>query len=256
MIDNHYYPNNWGIKPVLFNVGGLDIPAYSFFTALGLLAGLILYFYETKRKQASSGNGIFIVIGSLVGGVLGAKLLEFAINYKFVIQNFSKINIFFSGKTIIGGLIGGTAGVIITKKILGIKEKRGNFFAPAIAISVAIGRIGCFFRGCCYGKATSLPWGVNFGDGILRQPTQIYEALFMLAMFMYLQKVKDNKEIQPGQMFKILMIVYFIFRFLIEFIRVERVAFAGFTYFQYISIVAILYLSRSRIKRIVGGKNV
>jgi phosphatidylglycerol:prolipoprotein diacylglycerol transferase len=115
-----------------------------------------------------------------------------------------------------------------------------NLFAPAIAIGVAIGRLGCFFRGCCFGKETNLPWAVNFGDGILRHPTQIYESLFMLGMFFYLiWKRKQNPA--PGSMFRTLIISYFGFRFLIEFIRVEPIFFIGLSWFQLISLGVLAY---------------
>jgi phosphatidylglycerol---prolipoprotein diacylglyceryl transferase len=251
MINKLIYPSNWGVKPVLFSLGQIDIPAYTFFSGLGILIGLALYYYETRKKKVTSENGIYILMGSLVGGIIGAKLLEILINYKFVMQNLSKLNILFSGRTIVGGLIGGTIGVNLTKKFLGIKGKTGNYFAPGVALGVAIGRIGCFFRGCCYGQPTSLPWGINFGDGILRHPTQIYESIFMLGMFFYLEKIKDNENIVPGQLFKIIMVCYFIFRFFIEFLRVEPVAFAGITYFQVISIAVIVYMLRDDIKTLL-----
>lgn len=251
MIDDHFYPNDsWGIRPILFHIGNINIPSYSFFVFLGLIVGLLVYFYESRRKKSLNDNGIFVAVGALVGGVLGAKILEFIINYKFVFENINNIGALLSGRTIVGGLIGGTIGVILTKKFLGIKEKRGNLFAPAIAIGVAIGRLGCFFRGCCYGKATTLPWGVDFGDHISRHPTQIYESLFMLFMFIYLERIKDREDIRPGQLFKLLMVSYFTFRFLVEFIRVEPVIFAGLTVFQIISIGVILYLVRDNIKNL------
>lgn len=251
MLDDHFYPSNWGIRPILFHIGTFDVQSYSFFVLLGLIVGISIYFYESKKKKSLSENGFFIAFGSLVGGVLGSKIFEWTINYKFFISNISNLGILFSGKTIVGGLIGGAIGAILTKKFLRVKEKRGNFFAPAIAVGVAIGRLGCFFRGCCYGKQTILPWGVNFGDGILRHPTQLYESLFMLAMFVYLEKIKNRNDIKPGQLFKLLMISYFIFRFFVEFIRVEQVVFLGLTSFQIISVSVILYLVKNNIKSLI-----
>lgn len=248
MIDDHYYPDiypaEWGVKPVLFHVGDFGVPAYSFFVLLGLIIGALIYFYESRRKGRLNEKGFLIAVGALVGGVIGAKLFQWIIDIEYVFENITRIDVLLSGRTIVGGLIGGTIGAKVTKHLLKIKEKRGNLFAPAIAMGVAIGRLGCFFRGCCYGKATSLPWGVDFGDGILRHPTQIYESLFMLAMFVYIQIVKDKKSIKPGQLFKRLMIAYFTFRFLIEFIRVERIILFGLTSFQIISIGVIIFLTK------------
>jgi phosphatidylglycerol:prolipoprotein diacylglycerol transferase len=244
MVDSHLHPEFWGIRPILFNIGNFGVPAYSFFVLLGLLVGILVYYLEAKRQKKLSENGFLIVFGALAGGIIGSKILQWLVDYPYFSNYFSNINFLVSGRTIIGGLIGGMVGSKITKKKLNIKEKRGNLFAPSIAIGVAIGRLGCFFRGCCFGKPTNLPWGVDFGDKILRHPTQIYESIFMLIMFIYLEKIKRNKNVKPGQLFKKLMVAYFIFRFFVEFLRVNLVVFAGLTIFQIISIIAIIFLVR------------
>ncbi len=241
----------WGIKPVLFSIGNAPVSSYTFFLTLGFLVGFAVYFWEARRTKSLGENNLYIIFGALIGAAVGAKLLDFLVDYRYFINNFWNIETVLYGKTIIGGLIGGTIGVKITKKIYKIEAKKGNLFAPAIAIGVAIGRIGCFLRGCCYGKPTNLPWGVNFGDGILRHPTQIYESLFMLGMFVYLEKIKNNKDIRQGQLFKILMVYYFTFRFFIEFIRVGPVAWLGLTAFQIISLFAIIYLIRDNLKNLL-----
>ncbi len=251
MIDSHVHPDHWGIQPILFNIGNLQVPAYSFFVLLGLIVGLVVYAYESKRRKLLNDDGVFIAFGAILGGVIGAKILEFAINIDFVLANLSNPVALMSGRTIVGGLIGGTVGVMIVKKLIGSKERRGNMFAPAIALGVAIGRLGCFFVGCCYGKATSLPWGVDFGDHILRHPTQIYESIFMLGMFIYLERIKNREDVKPGQLFKTLMLSYFTFRFLIEFIRVEPVIFMGLTVFQIICVGVIVYLARDDINKLI-----
>lgn len=231
---------------MLFHVGNAGVPAYSFFVLLGLAAGAAIYFYEAKRGRKLTEQGFFIFIGSLAGGALGAKLTELAINYKLALAAASPA-LLLSGRTIVGGLIGGALGARLTKKAMGLTERRGNFFAPAIALGLAIGRLGCFFQGCCYGVPTSLPWGVNFGDNIPRHPTQLYESAFMLLMFVYLEKVKDRAGLAPGRLFDELMMSYFTFRFFVEFIRVEKPAFWGLTVFQLISLAVIIYLYRGLI---------
>lgn len=241
----------WGIKPILFTIGNIQIPSYTIFIALGFLVGLAVYFWEARRSRSLGESNIYIIFGALIGAAIGAKLLDFVIDYRYFIVNFWSIDTIFYGKSIIGGLIGGVVGTKITKKLFKIEGKKGNFFAPAIAIGVAIGRIGCFLRGCCYGKPTNLPWGVNFGDGILRHPTQIYESLFMLGMFVYLEMVKNREDVKPGQLLKILMISYFTFRFFVEFIRVQDVVLFGLTGFQIVSLFAIIYLIRDNLKNLL-----
>ena len=253
MAAEHFHPGNWGVRPVLFSLGGYGVPSYSFFVLLGLAAGAGIYFYEAKKGKKLTEQGFFIFIGSLAGGALGAKLAELLINFKYVISEVSP-DLLFSGRTIAGGLIGGAAGAALAKKLMGVTERRGNYFAPAIAAGLAIGRLGCFFQGCCYGTPTSLPWGVNFGDNIPRHPTQLYESAFMLLLFVYLEKIKDRPGLKPGRLFDVLMLNYFTFRFFVEFIRVEKQAFWGLSVFQLISIAVIIYLNRGVILKYAGKR--
>jgi len=241
VIDSHTYPENWGIQPILFNIGGFGVPAYPFFVLLGLAAGIAWFVVDIRKSGHHNGNGLVIATGAIAGGIIGAKLFEWVLNYRFLFEHFSDPNVWLSGRTIVGGLIGGKIGAVLTKRAYGIRERRGNEIAPAVALGMLIGRFGCFFRGCCYGTPTNLPFGVNFGDGILRHPTQLYESLFMLGLFIWLVYRKRQGNLAPGRLFSLLMLWYFTFRFGIEFIRIEPVVFAGLTSFQLISAVVVLY---------------
>ncbi len=238
-------PTTWGVHPVLGHWLGHDISSYAVFMGLGVATGIGVYLYEARQHHRLGERGILIAIGSLIGGTIGAKLLEWSIHLRFVFDHLHDWPALLSGRTIVGGFIGGTIGVMVTKRLLKITDKRGNFFAPGIALGVAIGRIGCFLRGCCYGKPTTLPWGVDFGDHIARHPTQLYESLFMLIMFGMIQHWKKRPNLRPGQLFNWLMIAYFIYRFFVEFIKVEPVSYGGLTVFQYISVLVLLYLTRT-----------
>lgn len=242
MLDEHFIPENWGIRPVLFSINGFDVSSYSFFVGLALIASAFVYWREARKSRQADENGFYLAVAGLLGGAIGAKLLEWAINYQFVIAHFSDARTFLYGRTIVGGLIGGTIAVLLVKRKMGISQRMGNAFAPAIVLGVAIGRIGCFLAGCCYGKPTNMGWGVNFGDGILRYPTQLFESAFMLAMFFHLQKKSKKPDVKPGQLFTELMLAYFTFRFFLEFIKAEPVTLFGLTIFQIISILVIIYL--------------
>ncbi len=246
MIDTHYIPTDiaWGIRPVLFSVGNIAVPSYSFFVGLALLVGGLVYFYEAWRTKQMGQNSLSIAAGAIIGGIIGSKILEWLINYDFVLQHLDQFELLLPGRTIVGGLIGGMIGAKIIKKWLKIKGKKGNLFAPAIAIGIVVGRLGCFLVGCCYGQPTGALWGVDFGDGILRHPTQLYESAFMLLVFFFLQWRKHVPKLRPGQLFQETMIIYFSFRFLIEFIRVERIAFWNLSFFQLLSVLVIMYISR------------
>ncbi|MDL2235805.1 prolipoprotein diacylglyceryl transferase [Christensenellaceae bacterium OttesenSCG-928-L17] len=226
MFDEHIqlYGHN---TPLIFGV----IPAYAFFVGLGILAGLTYYFINLRRGGGVSEGAIKIVAAALIFGMIGSK-----IPLLFEGRSWEQILL---GKSIIGGLIGGAFGVILIKKLFNIKQKLGNVIAPSIALGMAVGRIGCFLNGCCYGIVAN--WGVDFSDGHLRIPTQLFEIAFHSIAFgilVYLQP----KASRPGILFKSYLLAYFIFRFAIEFIRDNPTVWLGMSIYQIICILGIIYL--------------
>src|SRR5580698_2095411 len=139
-------------------------------------------FFLARRCFPVSGNGLealprhdrlTINLAAFIGGVLGAKL-----PFVFVRgTDWFGTAWLADGKTVSTGLIGAYIAVELVKWFCGIKAKTGDSFALPLALALAVGRWGCFFHGCCHGVPTQLPWGVDFGDGVLRHPTQVYESL-------------------------------------------------------------------------------
>jgi phosphatidylglycerol:prolipoprotein diacylglycerol transferase len=232
-------PADWGIRPVLFHFGRFAVPAYGAFMVLALAVGLAVYAREAHRRDTMGERSLLILLAAVLGGAIGSKLLVLATDWRAIAAQFPNLGILVSGRSIVGGLIGGAAGVWLLKRRLGIRERKGNLFAPAIAAGVAVGRIGCFLRGCCHGTPTALPWGVDFGEGVPRHPVQVYESLFMLAAFVALTWVRDRAR-HPAVLFWALMAGYFAFRFAAEFIRVEPRGWLGLTAFQWLSAGLVL----------------
>jgi phosphatidylglycerol:prolipoprotein diacylglycerol transferase len=247
MIDSHIYYENWGVRPILFSINEVGISSYSFFIFLAIILGLLMYLYDSRHDDSNEESIIFIAMGALIGGAVGAKVLKWIIDIDFFLGHWRDPAIWLSGRTIVGGIIGGMIGVAIVKKKFKIKGKKGNYFAPAIALGIAVGRIGCFLRGCCFGESSSLPWAVDFGGHVSRHPTQLYEAIFMLGIFFYLQAIKNRPNIKPGQLYRLLMTYYFTFRFFLEFIKYEPNHFAFLTIFQVLSVLVLIYLWRHEI---------
>ena len=256
MLDNHYVPEGYGIISN-FNIFGVKISSYSLFVGLGLFIGIAWFFFsvtikeKNKEKKIGKLNAYYIVLSALAFGFIGSKILFFIENLDLIIKNIDKFNnsknlllLLVSGKSIVGGIIGGYLGVRFVKKRLNIESVRtGNKIAPAIALGMAIGRIGCFLTGCCYGIETSLPIGINFGDGVTRIPTQLIECGFCLILFIYLlYKQKNDKNLIPGILFKQLVLFYFSFRFLIEFIRGTSKNIMFLSIYQIICILGIVYM--------------
>ena len=244
MFDYHTLPaSNWGIYPILFRIGKFEVTSYAVFMLGGLLAGLAFYYFSSKKDQVLNQHSSIILLTAIITGTLGAKIPEWIANYDFIFASLPNVEPLLSGRTIVGGLLGGSIGVLVVKKVLGIHDRRGNQFAPGIALGMAIGRIGCFLAGCCYGIPTTLPWAVDFGDGILRHPTQLYESLFCFGLFVYLLW-RRNKITGPGLLFRRFMTLYLLFRFIIEFIRVEPILLWGMSGYQLACIIGIIYVYR------------
>lgn len=241
-------PNElWGLKPVLFNIGEFPIESYPVMLFLALLVGGAIYLWQLKKDGIKSSNAFYIALFGIIGGTIGAKLPLIFMYWNELNTNGNSLNNILQGRTVVGGLIGGTVSIFIAKKIFNIKERMGNQLAIPIAVGMAIGRIGCLLRGCCYGKETHLPWGIDFGDHILRHPTQIYEMIFDISMVIYLY-IRKQKGVKPGQMYSIFLNGYLSFRFLLEFIRVEKVSSIGLTDFQILCIVGLIFINRKSIK--------
>jgi len=247
MLDNHYVPDGYGII-TNFVIFGHKISTYTFFVALGLLVGIICFFTTVPSKEKINiKKNYYIFLSALTFGFIGSKLLVVIENLNIIIKDISIIkNIVFSGKSIVSGLIGGYIGVRFIKKRLNIENIRiGNKIAPSIALGMSLGRVGCFLTGCCYGIETSLPIGVDFGDGIKRIPTQIIEIIFCLMLFIYLlYKQRTDKELVPGILFKKLVLYYFIFRFFIEFIRGTSKNILFLSIYQIICLLGIIYIMK------------
>jgi prolipoprotein diacylglyceryl transferase len=247
--------DTWGLKPVLFHIGGIPVGAYQVFMLLALITGILVYILQLRRDHIQKSNALYIAIFAIVGGTIGSKLPIIIMYWSRLSTDPNSMDLLLSGRTIVGGLIGGAAGTFAAKKIFKIKERLGNQIAIPVAAGMAVGRIGCLLRGCCYGQATSLPWGVDFGDHIARHPTQVYEMIFDVLLVFYLAWRK-KKGVEPGALFKIFLNCYLGFRFLLEFIRVEKVALLGLTDFQLLCAVSLIYINRHLIFQLVNRKDV
>lgn len=199
--------------------------------------GLVVSRLSPRPLPLSRGNKAIVMIGAVAGGCLGAKL-------PFLLQDpaaLRTIDIWFeNGRTITYGLVGGYLGVEAAKFAAGIRVKTGDSLAAPLAASIAVGRLGCFVGGCCFGTPTDLPWGHDFGDGISRHPTQIYEAIFHACAAIVLFWL-GRRQLFQRQLVKAYIATYLVYRFITEIIRPEpRLAF-GLTFYQW-SVLPMLAL--------------
>jgi phosphatidylglycerol---prolipoprotein diacylglyceryl transferase len=191
----------------------------------------------TRRSQATLGltrvQRIGIALGAFCGAMIGAKLPFVLADWEGLKSGRAWLD---GGKTIVLGLVGGYFGVELAKWAMNVRIKTGDSFAAPVAAAVAIGRVACFVGGCCYGKETRLPWGVAFGDGLKRHPTQLYETIFHASMAFHLAWMRCRGLLR-GQLIKLYIIAYGVYRFFSEFLRPEPQLFAGLTGYQWASLV-------------------
>ncbi|UOQ64612.1 prolipoprotein diacylglyceryl transferase [Hymenobacter volaticus] len=183
-------------------------------------------YYQRLRTRTtdpiSSEHRLWIFVGCSVGALLGSRLLGLLEHPEVLLHPPGGALYYFTNKTIVGGFLGGLIGVELTKKRLGITASSGDLMVFPLLLGLSIGRLGCHLSGLedgTYGTATALPWGIDFGDGIPRHPTNLYEILFLgvLALLLWLQE--RRRPLPNGRRFQLFLAAYLLFRLLAEFIK-------------------------------------
>ena len=175
-----------------WHVGPVVVPIHGLFVALGVLAALVVFVAEARRRGAVNEQTMVAATGALVGGAIGMRLSGWARHLDFRANPSLAEAWQFGAHSILGGLVGAYAGVLIAKRIGGYRGKTGDLFAPAVALGMAVGRIGCHLTEAP-GRPTTLPWGVHAPAstpecpgclaGQAMHPSFIYEIIFQLAAF-------------------------------------------------------------------------
>ena len=229
------------MHPILFHWGPVTLYSYGVLLALGVLLAVRLASRRAGALGTTPARTADFVIWVVLGGLLGARVV-------YVLQNWpvyagTPLEIFrldHGGLVFYGGLLGGfvTAGLLIRRWRWPLVATLG-FFIPYGALAQAIGRLGCFFNGCCYGKPTTLPWAVRFpGETVARHPTQLYEAAALFLLYGVLRRVHATR---PSAVIGIYFLGYGGWRFLIEFLRGDNPAVIGpLTFSQVVSVPCVL----------------
>lgn len=165
---------------------------------------------------------------------------------------------FVENKTIVGGLLGGLAGVELMKKRIGEKQRSGDLFTYPILLAMIIGRIGCFSMGIheeTYGIITNSTFGMDLGDDEQRHPVTLYEITFLVCLWVVIFLCEKKYLLAPGARFKIFMISYLAFRFLLDFIRPHYTFPIALSTIQLTCILGLLYYSPDifKPKKLLAG---
>ncbi|KAF0117516.1 MAG: phosphatidylglycerol:prolipoprotein diacylglycerol transferase [bacterium] len=202
------------MHPILFQIGSFRIHTYGVFIALGFLTGIILALREAKRVGEEPENILDLSFYSIIAAIVGSRLLYIILNYRYYIENpLEMIKIWSGGLVYYGGfLLALIVGIWYIRKRHLPLWKTADIIAPSIAIGEAIGRLGCFSAGCCYGKETTLPWAITF------YPTQLYSSITALFIFLILTVFKRFKKFD-GLLIWLYVLLYSITRSIIEIFR-------------------------------------
>lgn len=237
--------------PVIFRIGDFEITSFGLMMFLSFVTGAWIMGKQLKRYGMNPEIAWDILAWVAIGGILGAKLYYLALHWQDLVADPVGELTSRGGLVWYGGLIGG-----ITALYFQIRPRPGkprlptavifDATAPALAISYAVGRMGCFLVGDDYGIYTDSPIGIAFPKGsppstagqlrlagdtgvpaglpdsavVTVHPTQLYEISLALIMFLILWRLGRHK-LKPGQLFAVFMVLYAIERFIIEFVRAK-----------------------------------
>lgn len=238
--------------PVYLQFGSLRLHPHWVLETLAYAVGFRVYLWLRKRSGdvLEDVDRWWVIAAALMGAVAGSKLLYWLEDPGQTFAHRYDLGFLLGGKTIVGGLTGALFVVEAVKRRLGITRRTGDLFALPLCVGMAVGRVGCFLTGLddhTAGIATALPWGVNFGDGVVRHPTQLYETVFMAALGAFLWR-RMKRPYVSGDIFKIFMVAYFAFRLGIDFLKPEVRVFAGLSSIQWVCAAMLAYYAADVVR--------
>jgi phosphatidylglycerol---prolipoprotein diacylglyceryl transferase len=223
---------------------------HTVFETLGYAGGGFVY----RRLRRDGGDVLnderrWVVIASAaVGALLGSRMLGLLEQAPRVGFHW-RILLMPGGKTIVGGMLGGWIAVEAAKRAMHVKSRTGDLFALPLCVGITIGRLGCFFAGLAddtYGKPTTLPWGVNFGDGVRRHPVQIYEIAFLMIVAVALVWWGERPH-REGILFRGFLAAYLAWRLAIDFLKPQPLV-AGMNWIQWACVAGLVGLFVSEVR--------
>ncbi|HTG86464.1 MAG TPA: prolipoprotein diacylglyceryl transferase [Pyrinomonadaceae bacterium] len=262
--------------PELFRIGSFPINTYGVFLAIAFLSAILITVKLAERDGLPRERIYDLSLWMLLASLVGSKILMLFTEPEYRENPLGLLSLDFlrSGGVFYGGLVGAViAGYLLMRRYQLPWWKTADACAPGIAIGSFFGRQGCFAAGCCWGKPTSLPWGVQFSElgreitGVPidqhLHPTQLYESFAMLLVFFGLLWLHKRKRFD-GQVILVYALLYASIRFAIEFVRDDPrgdilglTTLTGLSTSQMISLVIgvlalILLIARNRKSRVLN----
>jgi len=217
------------VYPEIAHWGVIHVRSYGLLLAVAFLFGTWLALRESRRRGLDPDKVVNVVLVALVAGVLGARML-YVLEH---VQEFrrewgSVLALWQGGLTLYGGVVAGTFAGLVAARRQGLPMwVVADALTPSVAIGTMFGRIGCFLNGCCYGRPTTLPWGVHFppdsfaglefGNAAVH-PSQLYFALAGLTLFGLTMALRKRLE-TPGHLFWLFILLFALIRIPLDFTR-------------------------------------
>lgn len=259
--------------PVLLYVGPFPVRSYGVMILLGVLLGGLVAYYRARQRGKHVHHVLEFVPIAAIAGILGARLWEIIFSWRDFAGNPAEmLAVWNGGLSVQGGIVGGIiAGVWYAKRNRIHLWEFADILAPGVILGQAIGRVGCFLTGDCYGTPTSSIFGVVYPPGTIAYaahgshplyPTVLFEAVWDLVVFVLLFLLERyNPKSRPGTIFLAYIGLYSFGRFFVEFLRDDSLLIAGvLRTAQVASIIGVLiatslyiYLTRQSIRREVAS---
>lgn len=215
-----------------------DLPTHGLFVALGVLAAALVFVVEARRRGHTDERLVWVVTGALVGGAvlmrMGTWLQHVDLRANAgVVEQWA-----YGNRSVLGGLVGAWLGVHVAKRLVGYRLRTGDLFAPAVAMGMAVGRVGCLLT-----ERPGTPTGTAFGitldpaaaerlgapAGVPLHPSFLYEVVFHVTAFLVLWTWLRHRPLPPGTTFVLYVAAYGVFRFAVELVRGNEVVWYGLT---------------------------
>lgn len=220
-------------------------PGYATFVGLGLVMGYLAKSFEERRLDLlPSAQRRWVTAGALLGAMVGAKLgLLLYLPFDAWWQSIRALLLEeWGGRTIIGALFGGFVGVEVAKKVLGITIATGDPYAIGLPLGQALGRVGCFIGGCCYGQPLDEASPLR-SLSLVSHPAQLYEGALDLTVAVTLFAIRKQPR-APGLLFRYYLLSYAAVRFVLDFFRGDEKQLLGpLSYAQWFCLACAVALS-------------
>ena len=252
--------------PYLFTIGDLRVPTHGFFVLLGTAVATVVFAREALRRREMNEQLFGVVCGTLLCGATGAKLSTLGLYVARTGDASWQGILVDGGKSILGGLAGAYVGALLFKWAVGYPRRTGDLFAPAVALGMAVGRVGCLLTEQL-GTPTTLPWGIVLSPALAARtplcptclpgerlhPSFVYEILFHVGMFALIWFRLRGVAPLRHELLKVYLLAYAVFRFGVEFVRGNEVVWQGLTRSQIFLVPTTLLLALYFVRRWRSG---